>query len=157
MLKVLDKAVYDEFAKMIKSSDGKDLRTLRLLRNADLRVFHTRLIQAEANLIKALKQIRKDLKIYARKAFSCCGSCGSYELSHECEKSGKEGYMFYSRQAKHSLEESGRLYFNYGAVNDDDDYSATKKLGEKIVSILMENNGNVEWDGSPATSILIKV
>ena len=157
-MNLVDQEVYDRFRELVGSNDWK---TLRLLRQADQEVLYRKAERAHEKLNEALKECRKELKIYARKSFSCCGSCGSYELANKCDETGKKGYLFYSRQSKDNLTEGGRVYFNFSAqdktLGDDAQDDLTKKLGENVVRIFKKNGVNVEWDGNTNTAILVKV
>ena len=152
--------VYSRFREFLdlRNYDNKSetLRVLSLLRKADQEVTLKKAAEADVNLTNAFKEVRKELNVYARKSFSCCGSCGSYELATKCKETGKRGYVFYSRQSKDSLFESGHVYLNFSdCVNESDE--ATAKLGAEVVKILKRNGVNVEWSGSDADALKVVV
>ena len=91
-------------------------------------------------LNKAFRELRKNGFI-ARQNFSCCQSCGSYEIVHE--HPGKP-YVFYHRQDTQACERYHELYL---AWNGD---------GQKIVDILKNNDLEVVWDGSDSKRIMIQ-
>lgn len=151
-MKLIDKELERAIQQSIPEDDK--FRIMRLIRRAESETFFKRYNELKQKMKEAFKEIRKEFDIYIRQGFSCCGSCGSYELHELCEKTGKKGYMFYSRQSKNSLYESGSVYFNFGSVNNNKN---TTQLGKNICRILRKHNVNFEWDGSKDTAILIKV
>lgn len=125
-----------------------------LLRISEADVFADKLEILKKKLKQAFTEIRKEKKIYIRQGFSCCGSCGSYELANLCKKTGKNGYMFYSRQSKESLEKYGEVYFNFSYGNTDDE--SISFMGY-VVNILKKHKVNIIWDGSIHTALKVMV
>lgn len=88
--------------------------------------------------------------IIARQNFSCCGSCGSYEIWDEAqaeEARGKtvQGYAFFHMQDTESAVEGDGLYLNYGAAEEGDE--AAVAIGHRIVRQLERNGLRTAWNG----------
>ena len=89
-----------------------------------------------ANLKNAFKELRSN-GIRACANFSCCNSCGHYEMGDT------ENYIFYSRQSKDYLEQSGQMYLQW------------KGNAPKMAEILSKYF-QVDWNGDDNVAILIK-
>jgi hypothetical protein len=63
---------------------------------------------ARQRLQAAFRRLRRE-GYAARMNFSCCGTCGSYELSQEVTKRRLAGYVFWHRQANDAFSLSGDL------------------------------------------------
>lgn len=123
----------------------------------------------------AFKLLRKE-GYYARKAFSCCGSCGSYELAENIKdryvKTNKlmKGGIFYSTQSRTSVEDYGGVYLNFGGNNElnwdevrsehgvrptEDQLNDTLAAGNALINCIakaIDQTGHTDvvaqWDGS---------
>ena len=137
-------------------SHNKDYRpyeVIRLVKYAANEVFHKKVRELKENLKEAFAEIRKEKKVCIRQGFSCCGSCGSYELSELCKKTGKKGYMFYSRQSKYSIDKYGEVYFNYEYGTDDE----CKSFMHYVVNVLNRHGVKTVWDGNIGTALKVSV
>lgn len=90
-------------------------------------------------------------QIVARQNFSCCGTCGSYEIWDEAkaeEAKGKSvrGYAFYHMQDTESAVEGDGVYLNYGAAADGE--HAAVEIGHRIVRQLEQHGLRTNWDGT---------
>jgi hypothetical protein len=88
--------------------------------------------------------------IVCRQHFSCCGSCGAYEIWGEMDAAhdtGQDvrGYAFYHVQDTGSAVEGHGLYLNYGAVEDGE--AAALAVAHEIVAALEQQGLRVHWDG----------
>lgn len=128
---------------------------MHLVRQSEKDVFADKLYILKVKLKSALAEIRKQQNIYVRQGFSCCGSCGSYELSTLCKETGKEGYMFFSRQAKNDLNTNGSVFFNFYSMSEE--HFSTITLGRNIVTKLKQHGINVEWNGTSETAIKVGI
>lgn len=133
---------------------------------------HYAIIDAnKQKLNEAFKLLRKN-KILARQNFSCCGSCGSYELAtkieemHDANKSVL-GYVFYNRQSNEALVgdhwklADGRLYISY-ADSSTSKYpnkitKTSEEIGQMLVVALTQVGLVFEWDGSSDSCVLVKM
>ena len=102
-------------------------------------------------LLKVFKELRKQ-GIVARTNFSCCGSCGSYELYEYIKEKNKLGYVFWHRQSEESFKKSGEVCLYYGALHDNDDL----KVANMIVNELKIQNVDHTWNGQTTTAIIVK-
>jgi hypothetical protein len=107
----------------------------------------------------AFKQLN-DEGIVARQHFSCCPNCGHRHMEREVERFEKEGreawgYVFYDIQSTDAAIEIGELTLNYGGLADDEE--STVFIGELVVDALRDHGLNVEWDGDPKKTILVKL
>jgi hypothetical protein len=95
--------------------------------------------------------------IVARQHWTCCQSCGHYEIGGEIaavQDQGKpvHGYTFYHHQDTESAVEGRGLYLAYGSTED-----TPAEVGEQIRRVLQEKGLQVTWDGSPKTRIWVKM
>ncbi|GAB5348481.1 hypothetical protein TMRO357_02149 [Alteriqipengyuania sp. 357] len=89
--------------------------------------------------------------IVSRQNFSCCGSCGSYEIWDEMaavkDAGGPtRGYAFYHMQDTESAADGGRLNLNYGAAEEGE--TASLQVAAEIVAKLEEHGLETHWNGS---------
>lgn len=86
----------------------------------------------------AFKAIRKQGYV-ARMNFSCCSSCGYYELSQIVKKRGGAGFVFWSRQVEQRAWRDGKLVdtLNLSWAGD----------ASKLVTALREAGLDVEHGG----------
>jgi len=118
----------------------------------------------------AFRSLRKQ-GLIARQGFSCCRSCAGHEISNELGKkmiagedlSKFKGVVFFCRQSLPQKREGEPLYLSYGDV----DYYETKdkehtfglptvEVGKMVTTALTEAGCEVEWDGNPDRSIVVK-
>jgi hypothetical protein len=98
--------------------------------------------------------------IVARQNFTCCSTCGHYEIGDEIKQAKKKrrpvsGYAFYHMQDTESAVEGGGIYIKYDTLANDEEKK--KAVGRKIVEALEEAELETEWDGDPNTAILVKL
>jgi hypothetical protein len=93
--------------------------------------------------------------IVARQDFSCCGTCGHYEIWEEMTENSR-GYTFYHRQDTESAAAGHGLYLSYGAkVEGDETEQAMIDIAWEIVAVLREHGLTVDWTGSTYRRIQI--
>ena len=88
--------------------------------------------------------------IVCRQNFSCCGTCGSYEIWEEMEEAQAQGvavrgYAFYHVQDTESAIEGYGLYLGYGATEEGE--AAALAVGHEIVEALNEAGLTTTWNG----------
>ncbi|HWG47196.1 MAG TPA: hypothetical protein VN688_30815 [Gemmataceae bacterium] len=97
--------------------------------------------------------------IVARQNFTCCSTCGHYEIGDEIEQAqaerSVEGYVFYHMQDTESACEAGYLYLAYGAVEEGE--GAMVAVGRKIVLALEGAGLRTEWNGQGDTRIHVSL
>jgi hypothetical protein len=96
--------------------------------------------------------------IVARQNFTCCQTCGHYEIGGQIEaarEAGREvhGYTFYHMQDTEGAVEGDGLYLAYGALEPDDD--ALVAVGKEIVKVLRRHKLKVRWNGSGSERIFV--
>jgi hypothetical protein len=89
--------------------------------------------------------------IVCRQHFSCCGTCGAYEIWDEAatlEAAGVRvrGYAFYHSQDTEAAVDGDGLYLSYGT--DSDSAAAALAIANEIVSALQQHGLQVSWNGS---------
>lgn len=94
--------------------------------------------------------------VIARQNFSCCGSCGSYEIWDEVAEAERcgvaaRGYAFFHQQDTEGAVEGSRLYLNFGAKEEGED--AAIAIGREIQRELEDHGLTTNWDGSLARRI----
>lgn len=137
--------------------DGRRLtkhEIIWMLRNAETSVLYDYIEILKKKLKQAFAEIRKEKKVYIRQGFSCCGSCGSYELAEKCKETGKKGYIFNSRQSKDDYSRLGYTYFNFSYGDNDEETVGFMKY---VVSVMKKHLINVEWDGNIHTALKVNV
>lgn len=123
--------------------------------------------EGRLKLKEAFKLLRKQ-KMIALQNFSCCGSCGSYEISVMGDEKGKKagiypaGYVFYHRQDTDTLKNNGAVYLRYGNFSNKNDRTRkgsleTKEVGKLIVKAMKTVGLETEWDGDTGHCILVNV
>lgn len=93
------------------------------------------------------------LGFIARMNFSCCGSCGSYELTQDAKRRNKKRVVFYHRQAEDFFKLDGKVNLLYFSMDDDEEQ--TKIAGDIIAEVAKYYDLKVTWDGSPTKTILL--
>ena len=99
---------------------------------------------------RTFKELRQNHGFVARMNFTCCSSCGWYEMSQNKALKGlseaeieNANIVFYHNQDKSSMEEYGKLYLAWSGN------------GQTIVNALVKNRLLVEWDGKRETRIMV--
>ena len=93
----------------------------------------------------------EDEGIVARHHFTCCGTCGVAEIGDEIDAALARGvpvtgYTFYHMQDTESAVAGGRLYLNYGSLEDVE--RSCVGVGRRIVEVLQASGLQTGWDGS---------
>lgn len=88
--------------------------------------------------------------IISRQNFSCCLTCGSYEIGDEMQKaadSGRDvrGYTFYHMQDTENAAAGGDIFLCYGAVDEPEE--ARIALANEIVSTIKKYGLDPVWNG----------
>jgi hypothetical protein len=132
-------------------------------------------------LNEAFRRFRA-LGLIARQSFSCCGGCAGYEIAaslgdkvkkvwdergpepakREFERLQRKikGVVFYHRQDRDNLEESGWVYLAFGDVEASNVGTfgmPTLEVGKAICKILDEVGLKYEWDGTEHQRICVDV
>lgn len=108
-------------------------------------------IEYRPMIAEVFKNLRKK-GLLARMNFSCCCSCGSYELNDILKTNkNKIGYVFWHHQSEESFKINGRVYLYYGSNEDNDSI----EVGKLIVEELNINNIPCCWNGSSHDAILV--
>jgi hypothetical protein len=111
-----------------------------------------------------LDQAFEDLEsegIVARQNFTCCQTCGHYEIGGEiatAQAGGAhrvDGYTFYHMQDTEGACEGGFLYLAYGATAHTP--QAAVRVGQRIVQALERAGLEVVWNGSAAERIGVRL
>jgi hypothetical protein len=92
--------------------------------------------------------------IVCRQNWTCCQTCGHFEIGDELEPDSR-GYVFFHQQDTESAVEGYGLYLAYGARTDVK--AEQQALADEVARTLREQGLPVEWDGSLATRMLVKV
>jgi hypothetical protein len=115
-------------------------------------------------LDSAFRALRK-LGYIARRNFSCCGGCASYELGTMLdEDESKIGAVYYHQQdAEHLQRGAESVYLGYGGRSKVDGEEVSDRLqdvvgrmvGRDIVATLHAYGLSSEWDGEVSTRIKV--
>ena len=120
-----------------------------------------------SKLTKAFSLLRKE-GLLARQNFSCCGTCGGYEISEMGESKGKKtgkypaGYVFYHRQDTDTLNRNGVVHLRYGTFENRNGKLRkgsfpTLNVGYTIVEAMKTVGLDTEWNGDTGKCILVNV
>lgn len=101
--------------------------------------------------------------VVARQNFTCCSTCGHYEIGDEIATFRKKkkksapvsGYAFYHMQDTESAVEGGGIYIKYDTLSNDEAQKVA--VGEAIVAALTAAGLRPEWDGDPNTGVFVNV
>lgn len=101
----------------------------------------------------------KNRAIAARHHYSCCGTCGTYEIGLELDylqASGRtvRGYTFYHAQDTESAIDGHGLYLSYGHA-DDSDGDLSVEIGQEVHDVLSDRGFQPEWDGTIQKRIFV--
>jgi hypothetical protein len=96
--------------------------------------------------------------VIARQNFTCCGTCGAYEIGDEIDAAIDQGrpahgYTFFHMQDTESAVGGHGLYLNYGACAEGEE--AAIAIGHRIVARLEAHGLAPEWDGSIGRRIAV--
>jgi hypothetical protein len=88
--------------------------------------------------------------ILAVEDFTCCQSCGHYEIGDKLEEAARQGrrvrgYVFYHQQDTESAIEGGGVYLAFGEVEGRPEGSLA--VARRAVEVLTEAGLEVRWDG----------
>ena len=106
---------------------------------------------------KQVKAVFSELRSHgfvARMNFSCCSTCGSYELSEKARDLGLEKVVFYRQQDEAALLSSGELSVRYFSMNEDKDRTADTLVGSEVFDMLRKHGVYAEWERNP--NVVIK-
>ena len=118
--------------------------------------------EIRAKVLNVLHELRV-AGFLARANFSCCGSCGSYEMAVKGDDSiakGRtpNGCCFWHRQDESGWWDSGYLHLRYGG------FDTTKngkfgwddnRIGAFICETLARNGVDFDWDGDVNRTIIV--
>ena len=92
--------------------------------------------------------------IVARQNFTCCNTCGCYEIGGEAQNGDCGGYAFYHQQDTQRAIEGAGLYLSYGVFSEENDAGAIQ-VGYRIVSALQQNGLKPRWNASVQERIFL--
>ncbi len=98
--------------------------------------------------------------ILARQHFSCCATCGVYEIRDELNRAEKVGHpargftFFHVQDTQHAIAGES-LYLSYGAA--DKDKAASVAIGHEVVAALGRHGLSPEWNGKHAHRIALPI
>ena len=96
--------------------------------------------------------------VLARQDFSCCMTCGSYQLWQEMKAvpptRAVRGYVFYHEQDTDSAA-AGGLCLRYGSADGTNE--STQALGRHIVAALRAEGLRTEWNGCTDKCIVVQL
>jgi hypothetical protein len=96
--------------------------------------------------------------IVARQHFTCCGTCGTHEITDEIEQAAQagvevRGFTFFHIQDTEHAVGGESLYLSYGAVNSDK--VAAVVIGHEVVGTLTRHGLDPAWNGKHAHRIAL--
>lgn len=109
-------------------------------------------------LDRAFWLLEKD-GIVARQNFTCCQTCGHYEIEDEVAGAAKRrkvrGYTFFHTQDTERAAAGEGLFLAYGSTAGSE--AATIDVARHIVAAIERAGLKADWDGSTATRIFVKL
>ena len=119
----------------------------------------------DGNLERAFAQLAEE-GILGRSNFTCCGTCGNYEIVDERDSSRTwYGYVFYHQQDAEAIPQGRGVFLGYGifwpahctkeqfeAMSEEEKDEIYERLSvammrDKVVPILERNGMQVDWNG----------
>ena len=95
-----------------------------------------------------------DHNIHGEQDFTCCSTCGHAEMQRNLEECDHLiGYCFYCGQSAESMLETGEVYLQHGATEDEND----DKVARTICDVLEQHEFKVEWEGDTSKAIRVQV
>lgn len=98
--------------------------------------------------------------ILARANFSCCQSCGGYELATIAEEQNKAGWVFWHQQSEDGLRRTGNVHVYFAGADECDKPPKNAKSSNEIAKIayreFLRVGLDVEWSGEESNAILLK-
>lgn len=99
----------------------------------------------------------------ARQNFSCCSSCGGYDMATKAERlkdQGKEvkGCVFYHAQDEESREKGRNFYVSFGNLNTDKHGVIgidSEEVGQAVLDTLIKYGINATWSGKETDRVCI--
>jgi hypothetical protein len=93
--------------------------------------------------------------VLARMDFTCCSSCGHYEVADEVTPgTSPDGYAFFHQQDTEAMLTGRGVHLAYGSFKGDDDASAAA-VARTLVEVLETAGLEPEWDGSANSRVLV--
>lgn len=119
----------------------------------------------DGNLERAFTQLAEE-GILGRSNFTCCGTCGNYEIVDERDSSRTwYGYVFYHQQDAETIPQGRGVFLGYGifwpahctkeqfeAMSEEEKDEIYERLSvammrDKVVPVLERNGMQVDWNG----------
>ena len=119
----------------------------------------------DGNLERAFTQLAEE-GILGRSNFTCCGTCGNYEIVDERDSSRTwYGYVFYHQQDAEAIPQGRGVFLGYGifwpahctkeqfeAMSEEEKDEIYERLSvammrDKVVPVLERNGMRVDWNG----------
>ena len=119
----------------------------------------------DGNLERAFAQLAEE-GILGRSNFTCCGTCGNYEIVDERDSSRTwYGYVFYHQQDAEAIPQGRGVFLGYGifwpahctkeqfeAMSEEEKDEIYERLSvammrDKVVPVLERNGMQVDWNG----------
>ncbi|MFN3201871.1 MAG: DUF6891 domain-containing protein [Bradymonadia bacterium] len=105
----------------------------------------------------AFEQLKQS-GILSRQHFTCCGTCGAFEMQDEIARSlslgeRTRGYVFYHEQDTESAVDGYGLYLSYGATEAGE--AAALGVAEEIVDALHRAGLKTRWNGKWSARIWV--
>lgn len=104
-------------------------------------------------LTEAFSELSKN-GIVAKENFTCCSSCGSYEIGNHALQ-GDYGYVFYHQQDTEKALEGYGIYLGYGTVGLAK--KSLEEITEQIVQTIQRHGLKVDWNGSFDRKMFIEI
>jgi len=110
-------------------------------------------------------QMMRKAGLVARQNFSCCSSCGGYELTMDVvampdkKRAKVKGVCFYHRQDNDYLVRGKDLYLSFGSLDSRELGQIgleTVQVGHLVTSCLTQAGLAWEWDGTESQRILVR-
>ena len=100
--------------------------------------------------------------VVARQNFTCCNTCGRYEIRGEMaqeQSQGRQliGYTFFHSQDTESAAAGGDLFLSYGPSSLTTTDESVLAVGRIVATTLRNAGFQVEWGENPARKIQVKM
>lgn len=114
----------------------------------------------DCDRVDAAFEIMERSGLICRQHYTCCGTCGAFEMHDEmnaCLAEGVpvRGYVFYHEQDTESAVDGYGLYLSYGSTEPGE--AAALAVGAEIVEALERAGLRTRWNGRWSTRIWVDV
>lgn len=94
--------------------------------------------------------------VIARMDFTCCGTCGHYEINGEVTPgTNPAGYTFFHQQATESMAAGHGVHLAFGSFDPDATATTEALIGARVRDALLAAGLTPQWDGTAERTVFV--